>query len=64
MIDLKLGEFTRADAGQMHVYLNYARDHWTMPDENPPDGLILCAKKNQAVREVRAQGAAQQRAHP
>lgn len=29
IIDLKLGEFTHADAGQMHLYLNYAREHWT-----------------------------------
>ncbi len=49
VIDLKLGEFTHADAGQMHLYLNYAREHWTMPDENPPVGLILCAQKNAAV---------------
>src|SRR5262249_54069072 len=36
IIDLKLGEFTHADAGQMHLYLNYARAHWTHADENPP----------------------------
>src|SRR5262245_51933439 len=29
IIDLKLGELTAADAGQMHLYLNYARAHWT-----------------------------------
>jgi predicted nuclease of restriction endonuclease-like (RecB) superfamily len=49
IIDLKLGEFTYADAGQMHMYLNYAREHWTNPDENPPVGLILCDKENAAV---------------
>jgi predicted nuclease of restriction endonuclease-like (RecB) superfamily len=49
IIDLKLGEFTHADAGQMHMYLNYAREHWTNPDENPPVGLILCDKENAAV---------------
>jgi hypothetical protein len=49
IIDLKLGKFTHADAGQMHLYLNYAREHWTMPDENPPVGLILCSEKNAAV---------------
>lgn len=43
VIDLKVGEFTHADAGQMHLYLNYARENWTLPDENPPVGLILCA---------------------
>jgi len=49
LIDLKLGKFTHADAGQMHLYLNYAREHWTMEDENPPVGLILCAHKDAAV---------------
>ena len=49
VIDLKTGRFTHADAGQMHVYLNYAREHWTLPGENPPVGLILCAEKDAAV---------------
>jgi len=49
VIDLKLGKFTHADAGQIHLYLNYAREHWAMPGENPPVGLILCAEKDAAV---------------
>jgi predicted nuclease of restriction endonuclease-like (RecB) superfamily len=49
VVDLKLGKFTHADAGQMHLYLNYAREHWTMQGENPPVGLILCAQKDAAV---------------
>jgi len=49
VIDLKLGKFTHADAGQMHLYLNYAREHWVVPGENPPVGLILCAQKDAAV---------------
>lgn len=49
VIDLKTGKFTHADAGQMHLYLNYAKEHWTLPGENPPVGLILCANKNEAV---------------
>jgi len=56
IIDLKLGEFTYADAGQMHMYLNYAREHWTYPDENPPVGLILCNKKNEAVAHYALEG--------
>ncbi len=43
IVDLKLGKFTHADAGQMHLYLSYAKEHWTHPDENPPVGLILCS---------------------
>lgn len=45
VIDLKLGKFSHADAGQMHLYLNYAREHWMVSGENPPVGIILCAEK-------------------
>ena len=56
IIDLKIGKFTHADAGQMHMYLNYAREHWTHGDENPPVGLILCAEKNEAVARYALDG--------
>jgi hypothetical protein len=32
----------------MHLYLNYAREHWMKEGENPPVGLILCAGKGVA----------------
>jgi predicted nuclease of restriction endonuclease-like (RecB) superfamily len=48
VIDLKVGKFSYADAGQMHLYLNYAREHWMKEGENPPVGLILCAEKGSA----------------
>jgi hypothetical protein len=56
IIDLKLGKFTHADAGQMHLYLNYAREHWVHGDENPPVGLILCARKDEAVARYALEG--------
>ena len=56
VIDLKVGRFTHADAGQMHLYLNYARAHWTQPGENPPVGLILCAEKDEAVARYALEG--------
>jgi predicted nuclease of restriction endonuclease-like (RecB) superfamily len=49
IFDLKLGRFTHADAGQMHVYLNYAKEHWVRPGENPPVGVILCSAKGEAL---------------
>src|SRR4051812_39668213 len=49
VIDLKLGKFTHADAGQMHLYLNYAREHWTHEGKTPPVGVILCTQKDAAV---------------
>lgn len=56
VIDLKIGEFSHADAGQMHMYLNYAAQHWTNGDENPPVGLILCAEKDDAVAHYALDG--------
>lgn len=56
VIDLKVGKFTHADAGQMHLYLNYAKEHWTNIDENPPVGLILCAEKDTAVAKYALEG--------
>jgi predicted nuclease of restriction endonuclease-like (RecB) superfamily len=56
IIDLKLGKFTHADVGQMHLYLNYAREHWMVKGENPPVGLILCAEKDHAVAHYALEG--------
>lgn len=56
VIDLKIGRFTHADAGQMHLYLNYAREHWVHDGENPPVGLILCAQKDEAVARYALDG--------
>jgi hypothetical protein len=49
IVELKAGKFTHADAGQMNLYLNYARKHWVNPDENPLAGLILCSERDAAV---------------
>jgi predicted nuclease of restriction endonuclease-like (RecB) superfamily len=56
VIDLKLDKLTHADAGQMHMYLNYARKHWTIEGENPPVGLILCTSNDASVAEYALEG--------
>ena len=48
-IELKVGKFTHADAGQMNLYLNYLRENDMLEGEAPPLGLILCAEKDEAV---------------
>ena len=58
VIDLKLGRFTHADVGQMHLYLNYAKEHWVHEGENPPVGVILCAQKDEAVAHYALEGLA------
>lgn len=49
VIDLKVGKFTPEDVGQMNLYLNYVLENLTLPEENPPVGLILCSEQNKAV---------------
>ncbi|MBC2694631.1 MAG: DUF1016 domain-containing protein [Desulfobacteraceae bacterium] len=56
LIELKTGEFSHADAGQMHLYCNYASERWTHEEENPPVGLILCAQKDNAVAKYALDG--------
>lgn len=33
----------------MHLYLSYAREHWTHEGENPPVGMILCSAADTAL---------------
>ena len=49
IVDLKVGRFTHADAGQMNLYLNYAKEHLVEPGENEPIGIILCSEKSDTV---------------
>lgn len=49
VFDLKTGEFTHEDAGQMNFYLNYHKDNLMAADDNLPVGVILCMYKNEAV---------------
>jgi hypothetical protein len=49
LVDLKVGQLTPADTGQMNLYLNYAGENWKHPDENPPVGLILCSERDEAI---------------
>lgn len=56
IIDLKLTDFAAGDVGQMNMYLNYAKAHWTHKDENPPIGLILCATKDEHMVRYAIEG--------
>jgi predicted nuclease of restriction endonuclease-like (RecB) superfamily len=50
-IDLKIGDFTHADAGQMNLYLNYLKAKEKLSGENDPVGIILCTDKKKTVVE-------------
>ena len=59
LIDLKIGEFTHADAGQMNVYINYYKENYMQSDDNPPIGIILCAGKSEALVKYATAGLSQ-----
>jgi predicted nuclease of restriction endonuclease-like (RecB) superfamily len=59
LIDLKIGEFTHADAGQMNVYLNYYKENELQKGDNPPIGVILCAGKEEALVKYATAGLSQ-----
>lgn len=56
LIDLKRNEIEHYDIGQMNLYLNYFKAEVCMPDDNPPIGIILGAKKDQLLMEYALQG--------
>ena len=58
LVDLKMGEFSHADAGQMNVYLNYYKENELTIGDNPPVGIILCAGKNETLVKYATSGLA------
>lgn len=51
LVDVKVGELTHADTGQMDFYLSYYNKEERREGENEPIGLILCAAKNQELAQ-------------
>jgi predicted nuclease of restriction endonuclease-like (RecB) superfamily len=49
LIDLKVGELTHADVGQMDGYVRMYDSLFVALDDNPTIGLILCTEKNETV---------------
>ncbi len=60
LLDLKIGEFDHADAGQMNMYLNYYKETESHNGDNPPVGIILCSGKNEALVKYATMGLPQQ----
>jgi len=56
VVELKRGKLSAADAGQINLYCNYAREHWMVEGENPPVGLVLCTEKGAALAHYAFEG--------
>ena len=49
IIDLKIGDLTHQDIGQMQMYVNYYEIELLNEGDNPPIGIILCADKSESL---------------
>lgn len=49
LIDLKTGELTHQDIGQMDMYVRLYEDKYKAPDDNPTIGIILCTQKDETI---------------
>ena len=49
LIDLKRGDLTHQDIGQMQMYVNYYTRELMEPGDNPPVGIILSADKSDTL---------------
>ena len=49
LIDLKIGEVTHQDLGQMQTYVHYFEEETMNEGDNPPIGIVLCADKSDSI---------------
>jgi len=52
LIDLKIGELSHQDLGQMQMYVNYYDRYVRQEFESPTIGILLCENKNDALVEL------------
>lgn len=56
LIDLKRGEVTHEDVGQMNLYLNYFKKEENVADDRDPVGIILAAERDRVLVEYATGG--------
>jgi len=49
LIDLKSGELSHQDIGQMDMYVRLYEDKFKASDDNPTIGIILCTEKDETI---------------
>ena len=52
LIDLKTGDLTHQDLGQMQMYVNYYDRHVRQDFEKPTIGILLCETANNSLVEL------------
>ena len=60
LIDLKKGEITHNDIGQMNFYLNYFREEMNTDGDNEPIGIVLGTESDKLVMQYATAGLSNQ----
>ncbi|MCB0482111.1 MAG: DUF1016 family protein [Flavobacteriales bacterium] len=56
LVELKVEEFSHANAGQLNTYLNYYKQEIKQPTDNDPIGILLVTNRNEALVEYATAG--------
>lgn len=56
LIELKVDTFSHEYLGQLNTYVNWFRHNEMTGDDNPPIGILLCTRKNEALVEYALAG--------
>jgi len=56
LVELKVDEFRHEHIGQLNTYVTWYRKHVRAAGDNPPVGLLLCARKDHALVEYALAG--------
>jgi predicted nuclease of restriction endonuclease-like (RecB) superfamily len=56
LIELKVGEFSHNNAGQLNTYLNYYKSEMTETTDKDPIGILLVTNKNETLVEYTIAG--------
>ena len=51
LVELKTAAFAHEHLGQLNTYVAYYKKHEMTPGDQPPIGILLCTRKNEALVE-------------
>ncbi len=51
LVELKTAAFSHEYLGQLNTYVGYFKKHEMTPGDQPPIGILLCTRKNEALVE-------------
>lgn len=49
LIDLKVGDLTHQDLGQVQMYVHYFEEEMMNEGDNPLIGIVLCVDKSDSI---------------